>query len=240
MSVLVYLHGFASGPAGHKAAHCRAWAAAHGVAFHAPDLNLPSFEALTFSAQVAAVEALLAALPEPPVLPGASLGGVVAAAVAHRGRCRLRGLVLLAPAFGFARRRLLGRRWEGYRRRGRIRVFHHGSGAWCLLGPALLADLPAWADDEGWRLGAPLWVLHGRRDESVPLDLSEAFVRRHPGSRMCVLDDDHALLAPGSLAALDAALAEAFGLSPGDPGRAGRGAGPDPDAAAPGGGSTTP
>jgi len=80
------------------------------------------------------------------------------------------------------------------------------------LGPELLADLSAWEDDETWSLEAPLWVIHGRRDESVPLELSEALVRRHPGSRMYVLDDDHALLAPESLAALDVALTEAFGL----------------------------
>ncbi|HOD32611.1 MAG TPA: YqiA/YcfP family alpha/beta fold hydrolase, partial [Holophaga sp.] len=114
MSALVYLHGFASGPDGHKGRHCRAWAEAHGVAFHAPDLNLPTFEGLTVTAQVRAVEALLAGLATAPVLVGSSLGGLVAAAVAYRG-VALRHLVLLAPAFGFARRRLEGERWEGYR-----------------------------------------------------------------------------------------------------------------------------
>ncbi len=59
MSALVYLHGFASGPNGSKGSHCRAWAEARGIPFHAPDLNLPSFEELTITAQVEAVEALL-------------------------------------------------------------------------------------------------------------------------------------------------------------------------------------
>ena len=44
---LVYLHGFASGPMGRKAGHCRAWCAARNIPFHAPDLNLPDFEHLT-------------------------------------------------------------------------------------------------------------------------------------------------------------------------------------------------
>lgn len=124
MTALVYLHGFASGPEGHKGRHCRTWAERRGVAFHAPDLNLPTFENLTVSAQVQAVEALLGALEAPPVLVGSSLGGLVAAAVAQRG-ARLHHLVLLAPAFGFARRRLEGPRWAGYRRHRRIPVFHH-------------------------------------------------------------------------------------------------------------------
>ena len=53
---LVYLHGFASGPQGAKGTHCRDWAAARGIPFHAPDLNLPDFEHLTLTAQVEAVD----------------------------------------------------------------------------------------------------------------------------------------------------------------------------------------
>lgn len=202
---LVYLHGFASGPEGSKGRHCRDWAAARGLDFHAPDLNLPDFEHLTLSAQVAAVEALLARLPEPPVVVGSSLGGLVGAAVAWRG-APLAHLVLLAPAFGFCRRRLVGPRWEGYRRRGHIRIFHHAEARWRSLGPELLADLPAWRDDDHWQLPVPVTVIHGCQDESVPLAESRAFVARHPGARLLEVADDHGLLAPASLALLDQML----------------------------------
>lgn len=209
MPSLVYLHGFASGPRGSKGEHCRLWAAARDIPFHAPDLNLPSFEALTVSAQVEAVEALLRTLPEPPVVVGSSLGGLVAAAVAHRGAA-LAGLILLAPAFGFASRRLEGPRWAGYRRRGSIPIFHHARNAWTRLGPELLADLPAWADDSRWRVEAPLAILHGTRDESVPVEVSRAFAGRHGGADLREMDDDHGLLGAASLDVLDGLLVRMF------------------------------
>lgn len=205
MRDLVYLHGFASGPEGHKARHLRTWAALEGVAFYAPDLNLPTFETLTISHQVAEVEALLAQLSDPPVLVGASLGGLVAAAVASRGAA-LKHLLLLAPAFGFARRRLVGPRWGGYRRRGTIPVFHHAREAWTVLGPDLLVDLEQWRDDHAWRLDVPITILHGRHDASVPLAESEAFVQRHPHAMLHALEDDHGLLAAETLALMDRVL----------------------------------
>jgi len=208
LTPLVYLHGFASGPGGSKGTHCRRWAEARGVPFHAPDLNLPTFERLTVTAQVEAVEALLSGLP-PAVVVGSSLGGLVAAAVAHRGT-PLAGLILLAPAFGFSLRRLAGPRWSGYRRRGTMPTFHFARNAWTVLERDLLEDLPAWKDDRTWRLEVPTAILHGRRDEAVPLEESRAFAAANPGARLVEVDDDHGLLAPESLAALDGLLAAAF------------------------------
>ena len=206
---LVYLHGFASGPKGAKAEHVRRWAETRGIPFHAPDLNLPDFEHLTVTAQVLAVEALLATLAEPPVLVGSSMGGLVAAAVAHRGAA-VASLILLAPAFGFARRRLAGRRWAGYRKRGTMPTFHQGQGQWTTLGPDLLPDLPLWQDDDQWQLPVEVAVLHGRQDKAVPLAESEVFAQRNPQARLTRVDDDHGLLAEGSLQELDRLLAKAF------------------------------
>lgn len=212
MRTLIYLHGFASGPEGNKARHCRGWAEARGIPFVAPDLNLPSFEALTLSAQVEAVEAILTSIVEAPVLVGSSLGGLVAAAVAQRG-ARLHHLILLAPAFGFARRRLDSERWAGYRHHRRLPVFHHAWNRWVRMGHELLDDLPRWRDDEAWLLQVAGTVLHGALDEAVPLAESMAFLERHPHWVLRALDDDHGLLKLESLATLDASLAAAFATS---------------------------
>lgn len=209
MTAFVYLHGFASGPTGRKADHCRAWAEGRGIEFLAPDLNLPTFESLTISAQVESVEALLATLPEPPVVVGSSLGGVVAAAVAHRGAA-FKKLILLAPGLGFAQRRLFSTRWAGYREHRRIPVYHHAYERWVKLGAELLDDLPAWADDDMWQVRTHVVVIHGRMDESVPASESEAFLARHPGGVLHLLDDDHGLLKPETLAVLDLELEKAF------------------------------
>jgi len=206
---LVYLHGFASGPQGAKSGHCRQWCAARNIPFHAPDLNLPDFEHLTITAQVTAVTALLRAMPEPPVVMGSSMGGLVAAAASHLGAPMAR-LILLAPAFGFARRRLAEPRWAGYRKRGTMPAYHYALGRWLTLGPELLADLPQWQVDDRWQLALPVAILHGRQDEAVPLAESEAFAARHPAAVLRVMEDDHGLLAPASLLALDGLLEEAF------------------------------
>jgi uncharacterized protein len=210
MAALVYLHGFSSAPGGHKGSFARRWAESRGIPFHAPDLNLPTFETLTLGAQVEAVEALLAGLPEPPVLVGSSLGGFVATAAAQRG-APIRSMILLAPAIHFARRRSTGTAWSEYRERGEMEVFHHGAGRSLRLGPGLLQDLPNWVDDDFWRIPVPVVILHGRQDESVPLAESEAFRDRNPGTVLHVLEDDHGLLAPASLACLRAELEAAFG-----------------------------
>ena len=209
MTSLVYLHGFSSAPGGSKGSFCRRWAEARGIPFHAPDLNLPSFEALTVTAQVEAVEALLRALPEPPVLAGSSLGGFVAMAALHRG-ASARSLILLAPAIGFAARRLAAPQWAVYRERGEMEVFHYGEAKVKRLGPALRDDLSNWIGDEAWRITRPTTILHGRHDDAVPVEASEAYAARNPSAKLHILDDDHGLLKPASLALLEATLEEAF------------------------------
>jgi pimeloyl-ACP methyl ester carboxylesterase len=209
MTALVYLHGFSSSPGGNKGTYARRWAVERGIAFHAPDLNLPTFETLTITAQVEAVEALLRTLPEPPVLIGSSLGGFIATAVAQRG-ASLRSMVLLAPAIHFARRRAGSPAWAAYRERGEMEVFHYGAGRPLRLGPELQQDLSNWLDDDTWRIRIPTVILHGRADEAVPLAESEAFRARNPEANLHVFEDDHGLLAPPSLTCLKAALEAAF------------------------------
>src|SRR5262245_58687358 len=75
--------------------------AALGVPLLAPELA-PDFARTTITSQLAIVEALLTETPS--VLIGSSLGGYLATLVATRQPERICGLVLLAPAFHFARR----------------------------------------------------------------------------------------------------------------------------------------
>lgn len=209
MPSLVYLHGFSSSPGGNKGTFVRRWAEERGIPFHAPDLNLPTFETLTLTAQVVAVETLLRKVPGPPVLVGSSLGGFVATAVAHRGSA-LRSMLLLAPAIHFARRRMTSALWATYRERGELEVFHHGMGRPLRLGPELLRDLSHWMDDDAWRMPVPTVILHGRHDEAVPLAESEAYRERNPEAVLHVLEDDHGLLKPASLECLQEELESAF------------------------------
>jgi hypothetical protein len=212
---LAYLHGLAESPEDPKRKHCRTWAEARNIAFAAPDLSLPSLESVTISAQVNAVEGFINGLEAPVVLVGASLGGLVAVAATRRItghlRSQLKSLILLAPAFGFARRRLTSDQGPSKQNANTI-IWSSAMRRWVRLGPQLFEDLPAWVEDDTWTVEIPTYVLHGGRDEVVPKAESEAFVARNANARLLVIDDDHNLSAAPAIDSLGRILTEAFGL----------------------------
>lgn len=183
--MIAYLHGFASGPDGTKAQFLGALLAKHRVALQIPDLA-PDFTHQTITSQLAIVDALLDRAPG--VLIGSSLGGYLAALAAARRPERVRGLVLLAPAFGFAPR------WEKrtgaaamarWRAAGTTPVFHHGLGRDEPLSIALLDDARRWPDEPDPR--CPALVIAGRLDDVVPLDVVEHFARARPTERELIV-----------------------------------------------------
>jgi uncharacterized protein len=203
---LVYLHGFASSPSSSKARWVAARTEEAGWALSCPDLNQPSFEALTISRMLDQVADLLRDAERGPItLVGSSLGAVVAvfAALHERGarpeQRRIDSLVLLAPALDivpsleahFGPERLAA--WE---RDDRLEVFHYGDGTTRHLRWSFFADARAYqaalAD-----VHVPTLVYQGRRDASVDADTVEAWARSRPLVSLHLLDDGHQLL--GSL-----------------------------------------
>jgi pimeloyl-ACP methyl ester carboxylesterase len=189
--VLVYLHGFASGPASTKAQFMKAQLADRGVELAVPDLA-PDFTHLTITSMLAIVEPLVAH--EPGVLLGSSLGGYVAALTAARHPERVRGLVLFAPAFGFAGL------WEAsigparvarWRERKILPVHHYGRGRTELLSVELLDDARRYPDEPD--PACPALIFAGRHDQSVPLAAVERFARRRSTRELVVHDSGHEL-----------------------------------------------
>src|SRR4051794_33355587 len=128
MSRILYLHGFASGPSSGKAQFLRDYLQARGATVEIPELDEGDFEHLTITRQLAVIER--AAAGETVSLIGSSMGGYLAALYASR-HAEVRRVVLLAPAFGFARRwpeRLGPERMADWRRIGTTLVFHHSQG----------------------------------------------------------------------------------------------------------------
>lgn len=188
---LLYLHGFASGPASKKAQFFRRRFADRGLDLDVPDLAA-DLENLTISGQL---EVVAQALQErPAVLIGSSLGGYLAALYAARHK-EVRGVVLLAPAFDFARRweEWLGKeKMEAWRNDGFLRVYHYGQQREARVGFRLLEDAGRY---EGYpSLSQPALVVHGLRDEVLPVEASRRFARGRPGVVLHTVDSDHELL----------------------------------------------
>jgi pimeloyl-ACP methyl ester carboxylesterase len=211
---LAYLHGFASSPGSTKASFLRARLEDLGLALAVPELA-PDFRRMTITSELAVVEPLLE--DGPTILLGSSLGGYLAALLAERHPDRVAGLVLFAPAFGFAarwERRLGSDALQRWRRGGTIDVYHYGTQREEPLSIALLDDARTHPEEPD--PPCPALIFAGRRDDAVPLDAVERFAHARAGRELVVLDAGHELtevlepiwqLTHGFLASLGAAPA---------------------------------
>lgn len=151
-----------------------------------PAMDQGDFERLTISGQLRVLEDLIRG--ERVRLIGSSMGGYLAAlyAAAHPEAERL---VLLAPAFGFARR------WDqkiGSPRPPDFEVFHYGEQRMRRIHYGLIEDALRFAQTPDF--AQPAVIFHGFRDDVVPVESSRAFVAAHANARLTEIDSDHELL----------------------------------------------
>jgi pimeloyl-ACP methyl ester carboxylesterase len=196
MSRVLYLHGFASSPASSKARFFRERLTRAGFAVEVPDLAAGDFEGLTITGQLDVIEgaAAEATAGEAVTLIGSSMGGYLAALYASRHPETAR-VVLMAPAFGFARRwceRLGAAAVEEWRRTGALEVFHYGEGQTCKLGYGLLEDGGRYEDYP--EVTQPCLIFHGIHDDVVPAQYSRDFAAGRSNVRLELMDSGHDLL----------------------------------------------
>ncbi len=192
MKPVLYLHGFASGPASAKARFLGDRLRSLGMQVEIPDLAAGDFEHLTIGGQLAVVER--AAAGRPVCLVGSSMGGYLAALYAAR-HPEVARLVLLAPAFDFARRwadYLGARQVEEWRRSGTMEVFHYADNQMRKLGYRLLEDAARYEAFPDFR--QPALIFHGAHDDVVPASLSSRFAATHTNAHLEILDSGHELV----------------------------------------------
>lgn len=188
---LIYLHGFGSGPFSKKARFFAEQAARMDVEFMVPDLTEGDFEHLTITGQLAVVERLAAG--RPVSLIGSSLGGYLAGLYAARHK-EVRKAVLLAPAFGFARRwpeRLGAEKMSEWRSKGWMGVYHYGEQRTLPLGIQLVDDGLRYEDFPD--VHQPVLLVHGTRDDVVTPDWSRQYASARPNVELELVDSDHEL-----------------------------------------------
>ena len=191
---ILYLHGFASGPQSKKGVEFDHYFTARGHAVERLNLRVPSFEHLRLSAMI---ETVISAITGPVVLIGSSLGGLTAARVAERDD-RVRACVLLAPAFQLAARwkQQLGHaEWDAWRARGTREVDDYTTGSKSTVDFGFVEDVER--VDIGYPdVRVPTLVMHGIRDDVVPVDRARTFADSKRALRHLIeLDDGHELVA---------------------------------------------
>ncbi len=194
--MVLYLHGFASGPGSAKGKVIAERFARIGIHVERPDLTPGEmgFERSSPSSMLAVAEDCLRSAPPPHVVIGSSLGGYLAALAASRGS-RVERLVLLAPAFRLAERwltRLSADEIRAWREEG-LETTHFATGTRRRIGFGFMEDALRWPAYPEVRV--PTLCIAGRRDEVVPLADVEQFVARTPGARLIVAEDGHELTA---------------------------------------------
>jgi pimeloyl-ACP methyl ester carboxylesterase len=192
MNRILYLHGFASSPASSKARFFRERLTRAGFAVEVPDLAAGDFEGLTITGQLEVIAH--AAAGERVTLIGSSMGGYLAALYAAR-RPETARVVLMAPAFGFARRwreRLGAAAVEEWRRTGALDVFHYGEERTCQLDYGLLEDGERYEDYP--EVTQPCLIFHGVHDDVVPAQYSQDFAAGRSNVRLQLMDSGHDLL----------------------------------------------
>ncbi len=205
----VYLHGFASSPDSSKGLAVAAHLAARRPSIHVERLNMrqPSFAHLRGSAMIAHVEARIG--DEPTILLGSSLGGWVALRVAERNP-NVQRLILLAPAIGLAAnwKRRMPHDIEAWRRTGWRTVDDHAFGGTAEIDIGFLDDVDAIDAKGDPDVTVPTLIVHGRRDDVVPIAGSFRWAAERDNVRIVAVDDDHQLTTslPTILAEIDLAL----------------------------------
>ena len=183
----VYLHGFASSPRSKKAQFFHRCFAEIGLDLEIPTLDDQGFENLTVSGQLAVVERLLAG--EPAVLMGSSMGGYLAALYAAQ-HPETHSVILMAPAFGFARN--WGPVLERWKRDGSAEFFHYAENRPARVGYGLIEDALQYPDEP--QFACPAMIFHGIRDEVVPAEASMRFCARNMNARLQLFDSGHELI----------------------------------------------
>ncbi|MCC6587396.1 MAG: alpha/beta fold hydrolase [Bryobacterales bacterium] len=188
---VIYLHGFASSPKSRKAQFFSERFKGAGIECVVPDLEQGNFRDLTLTGQLRVVER--AAAGGSVTLIGSSMGGYLAALYAARHQ-QVEKVIALAGAFDFAarwRERLGERQMAEWREKGAIETFHYGSGRPEMIAYSLYTDALNYEPFPA--VSQPTLLLHGLRDDVVPVDAAKQFLLKNPQAELVTFDSGHEL-----------------------------------------------
>uniref|UniRef100_A0A7C3ZIC0 Alpha/beta fold hydrolase n=1 Tax=Planktothricoides sp. SpSt-374 TaxID=2282167 RepID=A0A7C3ZIC0_9CYAN len=190
----IYLHGFASGPAGAKARYLHQCFTTANLHLTIPDLNCGDFTHLTLTRQLQQVAALFPPPPQPVTLIGSSFGGLTAAWLAQK-HFQINRIVLLAPAFEFLTHWLptfSPSQREKWQNQGFFPIYHYAENREIPLHYQFVQDVAQYPEVELTR-NIPTLIIHGINDEVIPIQASRNFAAHRPWVQLLETASDHSL-----------------------------------------------
>ncbi|MDX2229397.1 MAG: YqiA/YcfP family alpha/beta fold hydrolase [Leptolyngbyaceae cyanobacterium bins.349] len=194
MHQFIYLHGFASSPQSAKARDLSDRFAKLQIPLKVPDLNQGDFTHLTLTRQLQQVEAEFPQDSSAVTLIGSSFGGLTAAWLGQT-QPQVERLVLLAPAFNFLSHwlpRLGYEQTQQWKSEGFLPVYHYGAEKMLPISYSFAEDAAQYRETEIQR-SVPTLILHGTKDEVIPLQSSLDFAASRPWVTLIQLESDHGL-----------------------------------------------
>lgn len=195
MKRYLYLHGFGSGPSSYKGVAFTEHYATKGIAIERLNLRVPSFEHLRVSQMIAATQAALGEPADTAIVFGSSLGALTAARVAARDS-RVEKLVLLAPAIELVARwrQMLGPALDTWRDTGWREHMDYTTKQPARVDYGFMEDAMIVEADGPPDVRVPTLIMHGIRDETVPIEHVRDFARGRANVELVELDDGHELI----------------------------------------------
>lgn len=185
----LFAHGFEGVPSGRKARYLRETL---GFEVTAPLMNRTGW---SFEDQITAVLEAVDADPSIGLLVGSSMGAFAVAAAAARRRSRALKMLLMAPAVGIHGCWVEQLGEDGMKlwaEMGALQYYHQGVGQQVELPYRLWTQC---RDEAEVVATHPTVIVHGLRDDVIPVQNALAFAVRSPGvRRLYAVDDGHRLL----------------------------------------------
>ncbi len=209
MTTYAYLHGFASSSQSYKGIELEKRFQQQGLEFLRPDLNAPSFARLTYTDALSAIDEFFDGRERPLRFVGSSMGGYLAARWAELHPEDVDALVLLCPGFSLTERwpDIVGiDAFDRWRETGSIEM-EDAKGTVVPLHWEFVEDAlrhPAVPEPQ-----CPITIVHGVRDEVVPIESSRKYAAREHVT-LIETEDDHGLA--DSVDTIFEACIERFGI----------------------------
>lgn len=200
MITVFYLHGFASSPKSRKADYLRKYLSRYNVEFKTPDLNVPSYEHITLTAQIECLSKEIKNAADGDVyIIASSMGALCALHLMSNANQaitrRVKGLMFLAPSFDFieSRRDILGAdKIMEWQKQGSLSVYHYSLGKNVKVSSDLINDILKY-DSYKVNIKVPITIIHGKQDKEVSYEQSIQFSQHRNNVSLLIVDSDHSL-----------------------------------------------